>query len=165
MILSTHVVVGSAIASLIPNHPIVGFSLAFVSHFLLDAIPHWDYKLKASVRSEENPLDADIAINRHFIRDLFCIGVYILIGIVIAIFVLGGASRLSTSAILAGTLGGIMPDVLQFVYMKIRRQPLISLQKFHLWIHAKKHINDPFSGIIRQIVIVATTFIALILIL
>lgn len=165
MILSTHIVVGSAVASFLPSHPLIGFTMAFVSHFLLDAIPHWDYKLKSRVSSDENPLDADLVINRYFIIDLFCIGIDILIGLILAIFVLGGAGQLSASAIVAGALGGTLPDVLQFAYMKIRREPLISLQKFHLWIHAKKRIYDPLSGIIWQIVIVATTFFALIFVL
>lgn len=161
MVLATHIVVGSAVASLMPNHPFVGFTMAFVSHFLLDAIPHWDYKLKSGVSSDKNPLDADIAINRHFIRDLFCIGADILIGIVIAIFVLGGTQKLSAPTIVAGALGGLLPDVLQFVYMKIRREPLISLQKFHLWIHSKKRINDPLAGVIWQTAIATVTFFAI----
>jgi hypothetical protein len=42
MILSTHAIVGAAIASFLPSHPTIAFVLGFGSHFVLDAIPHWD---------------------------------------------------------------------------------------------------------------------------
>jgi hypothetical protein len=45
--LTTHAIVGSAIASLIPTHPLLGICMAFASHFLLDALPHWDYPIRS----------------------------------------------------------------------------------------------------------------------
>jgi hypothetical protein len=39
MILSTHAIVGAAIASFLPSHPTAAFVLGFASHFVLDAIP------------------------------------------------------------------------------------------------------------------------------
>jgi len=41
MFLTPHVAVGVAIGSLIPN-PVLAVPLAFASHFVLDAVPHWD---------------------------------------------------------------------------------------------------------------------------
>jgi hypothetical protein len=43
MILTTHAVVGAALASFVPEHPAVAFVVGFGSHFILDAIPHVDY--------------------------------------------------------------------------------------------------------------------------
>ena len=48
MILSTHAIVGAAIASFLPSHPTTAFVLGFGSHFVLDAIPHWDYPIKSA---------------------------------------------------------------------------------------------------------------------
>jgi hypothetical protein len=45
MILSTHAIVGGAIASLFPSHPILIAAAGFTSHLVIDAIPHWDYPL------------------------------------------------------------------------------------------------------------------------
>lgn len=164
MVLATHIVIGSAVASLFPNNPIVGFSLAFVSHFAMDAIPHWDYKLKSKVDLGENPgdpLDSDLEISPQFVRDLFCIGLDILIGVALAIFILGGAGKFSVSVLIAGALGGAMPDFLQFAYMKIRRDPLTSLQQFHHFVHAKKRILNPIVGIISQLAIITLIFVIL----
>lgn len=41
MLLTPHVVAGVAIGSAIHN-PVLAIPLAFLSHFFLDAIPHWD---------------------------------------------------------------------------------------------------------------------------
>jgi hypothetical protein len=45
--LTTHAIVGAAIASVIPAHPFFAIAAAFASHFLLDAIPHWDYPIRS----------------------------------------------------------------------------------------------------------------------
>lgn len=42
MLLTPHTFVGVAIASAVQN-PILAFILAFISHFLGDKIPHWDF--------------------------------------------------------------------------------------------------------------------------
>ena len=47
MILSTHAVVGGAIASLGPSDPILAAAAGFASYFAIDAIPHWDYPLRS----------------------------------------------------------------------------------------------------------------------
>jgi hypothetical protein len=47
MILTTHAVVGAALASFVPSHPATAFVLGFASHFVLDAIPHVDYPIKS----------------------------------------------------------------------------------------------------------------------
>jgi hypothetical protein len=44
MILSTHAVVGGAIASLMPSHPVLAFVVGVASHYAIDAIPHVDYQ-------------------------------------------------------------------------------------------------------------------------
>ncbi len=41
MTATAHALVGGAIAASIPD-PVIGISLAFISHPLLDMVPHWD---------------------------------------------------------------------------------------------------------------------------
>ena len=54
MTLATHAVVGAAAASLIPTHPFLGFIAGFVSHFAIDAIPHWEYSLASAKIDKDN---------------------------------------------------------------------------------------------------------------
>src|SRR5258708_37251023 len=47
MILTTQAIVGGALASLFPSHPIVAVAAGFASHFAIDAKPHWGYPLRS----------------------------------------------------------------------------------------------------------------------
>jgi len=53
-------------------------------------------------------------------------------------------------AILCGAIGGVFPDGLQFVYWKLRREPLYSLQKFHQWIQNEQLHPYPLAGVMAQ---------------
>lgn len=137
MVLTTHAITGAAIASIIPTHPVLGFVLGFVSHFVLDSIPHWDYKLLSSSKDEKNPMNNDMVINKNFITDLFRIGLDFSFGLILVYLFFGmSESRDFLIALCAGAIGGVLPDALQFVYFKFRHEPIYSLQKFHIWIHS-----------------------------
>lgn len=165
MTLTTHTIVGSVVAAFFPTHPEIGFVAAFTSHFVLDAIPHWDYSLKASVIDENNPINSDIALDKRFAKDLINIGLDILIGLIASIYILMFIGKFSIPILIAGALGGIVPDALQLVYMKFRHEPLASLQKFHIWIQRDERLRyRPFIGIISQIAII-TLVISLVLLI
>ena len=155
MTLTTHAIVGASIASLIPTHPVLGFTLGFTSHFLLDAIPHWDYILLSSKKDLNNPMNNDLIINKNFIIDLFKISFDAVLGLAVALLLFGFSNFNLLWAAFWGAIGAMMPDALQFVYFKWRHEPIKSLQKFHLWIHAKKDLNNrPVLGISLQIIVI-----------
>ena len=141
MILTTHAVAGAAVASLFPSHPIVGFTAAFASHFLLDALPHKDYGLSSYIADSTDALGHDMKINRLFFFDLAKIGADFSLSFIlpIGIFFLTQTSPLDV--VVAGILGGIVPDALQFVYMKTKPVWLSPLQRFHRWVHIKKELS------------------------
>jgi hypothetical protein len=154
MTLTTHAVVGAAIASSMPNYPVVGLILAFASHFVLDAIPHWDYPLSSQKTDNVNHMNDDMVINKDFFIDLLKIGTDMSCGVLLALllFTLHGPHLFWIPMI--GVFGAVLPDALQFAYFKWRREPLIALQRFHLWIHAKRDFdNKPLVGIPFQIAI------------
>ena len=72
MILTTHAIVGAALASFLPSHPIAAFVAGFASHFALDAIPHVDYPIKS--RSVNPRVGAPMAFDRALLRDAVTIG-------------------------------------------------------------------------------------------
>jgi len=137
MILTNHAITGAALASLIPNQPLVGFSVGFLSHFVLDAIPHWDYNLE-SKKEDGNKMNDDLVINRKFAKDILKIGTDGMTGLLLAYFLFSFYMKVSVFAVLCGAIGAMTPDALQFVYMKWRHQPLVSFQHFHIWIHTDK---------------------------
>ncbi|MFC1649445.1 hypothetical protein ACFL2C_01870 [Patescibacteria group bacterium] len=51
MLVTTHAITGAAISSIVPN-PIMSVPIAFGSHFVLDAIPHYDPDLKKATKDK-----------------------------------------------------------------------------------------------------------------
>ncbi|MDB5254000.1 MAG: hypothetical protein JWL80_66 [Parcubacteria group bacterium] len=150
MVLSTHAVVGAAVATLIPTHPILGGVLAIVSHFALDAIPHWDYKVLSDSLTPDRhgKLRFDTTLLIDFIR----IGGDFFLGILAAWFFL--SSPIHPWIWIIGVAGGVFPDFLWFVYAKWKHEPLITLQTFHEKIQTH-HIDNPILGESIQIAICA----------
>ncbi len=69
MILCTHAIVGGAIASFVPLHPLLMAVVGFASHFAIDAIPHWDYPLQ-SIAIGKGADNRRLRLNQHVVLDL-----------------------------------------------------------------------------------------------
>lgn len=157
MILAPHAIAGAGLASMIPEHPIWGFVLGYASHFVLDVIPHWDYKLSSKIEDKNNPMNSDILINKKFILDLFKMGLDTFLGLFLS-FLFFGLNEPSyvLVAILCGVTGGVLPDVFQFAYYKWRHWPLSTLQKFHLKMHSKIRLESGIkSGLLIYLALVS----------
>ena len=155
MILTTHAIVGAALASFLPSHPAAAFVAGFASHFALDAIPHVDYPIKS--RSVNPRIGAPMAFDRALLQDAVTIGSDGLFGIMAALFLFNSSA--SFWAILLGAIGAMLPDPLQFVHSRLPHEPLRTLQRFHLWAHSKKQIKDVFLGVGSQAAFVASVIV------
>jgi hypothetical protein len=151
MILCSHAVVGAALASFLPSHPAAAFVIGFASHFVLDAIPHRDYRIKS--RSVNPKLGSPITFDGALLRDVVTIGSDGLFGIIVAMFLFG--SPASLWAILLGAIGAMLPDPLRFVYRRLPHEPLRTLQRFHRWAHTDSQIKGVVLGFGTQAVFVA----------
>lgn len=156
MILSTHAVAGAAVGQLTGN-PVATFVFGLLSHFVLDAVPHWQYELKSKTYNDDIMAE-NMALDKRFIRDIVIIGIDFFAGIFISILAFAGWNGFADppTALLAGMLGGVLPDALQFVFWKFKREPLVTVQKFHFWVHADWDFDYKSKlGIALQIIIVA----------
>ena len=151
MILTTHAIVGAALASFLSSHPAAAFVAGFASHFVLDAIPHVDYPIKS--RSVNPRIGAPMAFDRALLEDALTIGTDGLFGIIAALFLF--STTTSLSAILMGGIGAMLPDPLRFVHSRLPREPLRTLQRFHRWAHTKKRIKGIVLGVGTQAALVA----------
>ncbi len=155
MTLSTHAVAGAAIGGLLAYNPALVVITAFASHFVLDAIPHWDYEVKVSNESNDL-LNAKIQLDKKFFKD----SIKILIDVLIGVLVIGALFYSHTPYVrlmaLVGAGFAVLPDFLQFVYYRTHSRILRPLQDFHVnFMHAKKSLsNRPFLGPFIQIIIV-----------
>jgi hypothetical protein len=158
MILVTHGAGGALVAALLPGHPVLGSVLAFGSHFVLDAIPHWHYPRHTLV---EQPDGSERFVYHpvHFVLDIVTVGADGVFGILLPVLV--ASSELLWPAFL-GACFGIFPDFLQFLYYALPSRPLSRLQRFHMWIHATLRLDHrPFLGIGSQALLLALLLIAL----
>jgi hypothetical protein len=151
MILSTHAVVGAAIASFLPEHPAAAFALAFASHYALDAIPHWDYPIASA--SMDPKICGPMRFDRAFLRDVVTIGADGLLGAVAAFTLF--ASPQTGWVVLLGAFGAMLPDALQFLHARFPHEPLKTLQRLHRWAHSKREIKARVVAIASQVALAA----------
>lgn len=155
MILATHAIVGAAIASLIPDHPGLAFASGMASHFAIDAIPHWDYPLRAlSIKPNTG---AALRLNWSLFQDLGLVMLDASVGLATGLWLY--ATPMAETSVVLGALGAMLPDPLQLAHRLCPREPLRTLQRFHVWIHTKRKLTWPI-GIISQL-----TFIALVVLI
>jgi hypothetical protein len=159
MILATHAIAGAAAAEIFPGNSSLAFVAAFLSHFILDAIPHWNYRLKSKVEDSSDPLDGKMIWGRKFIIDILKISLDFAAGIAFSILFFSKGADQNVAITILGALGGMLPDALQFAYWQLKVEPFKSLQKFHHWIHPKKErqlslaVGAPLQILIAAVII------------
>ncbi len=134
MTLTTHAIVGAAMASLVPGEPLLGFALGFASHFAIDSIPHWaegPALLHSLVKNKQNVLHTRIQGGKDFVHDVLVVSADALLGIAGAVLLLCYFFHAPLYMVLLGALAGQMPDGLQFIYFKTHWRWMDGLQLFH----------------------------------
>ncbi|PIQ67149.1 MAG: hypothetical protein CO184_00695 [Candidatus Zambryskibacteria bacterium CG_4_9_14_3_um_filter_40_16] len=169
MVFTTHAVVGGALAKIIGADPIGAFAVGLASHYILDAIPHWEYSLSSCKESTTgDALDGNIVLGRDFIFDSFKFLPDLFLGLFLALHFFStfdfsttqGLWRGLSDPVLWGVAGSILPDGLQFLYYKIKKEPLTSIQKLHNFMHSSIKIDDKqFLGSLFQIILIITVIL------
>lgn len=152
MLLTPHILIGALIGFKIQN-PWLVFILAIISHFILDAIPHREYDIKALRRKK---------IDKQFIIELFQVITDLVIGVSTTIFfVWHSPSR--NSAIL-GMMAAVIPDGITFLYWRTKFPIFKTITDFHRFtIHPKNNKNTPLIwGLGGQLLIIALAISAII---
>lgn len=159
MTLTTHAVVGSALGAMLAHNPALAAGAGFASHFIMDFIPHWDYPL-LSMERDGNPLhDTMNTRSWKFAIDLIKIGCDFLLGFLLVGLFFYAAPSLIVGAFV-GAAAAVTPDALQFLYMKFfQREPLLSLQKFHISIENEQLKKRPLIGVASQTAIILIMYL------
>lgn len=152
MILFCHILAGAAIAAKIQIIPLA-LLLAFLSHYVLDFIPHWEYSIDNIFEKRWKAAKFD------FLKILMDFGFGILL-----IFIFSKNQPI----ILAGAFFAILPDGLTLIGLLLPNNLLKIHDKFHReLVHCSKKIFFKenkilfFAGIFSQILvsILATSFL------
>lgn len=136
MTITAHALVGGAIAAAVPN-PILGFSLALLSHPLLDLVPHWDegwgWRTKGKLRL--------------FAECFLDLGV----GLLLTYYLFGSVPLWY---LLFAILGSILPDLLEAPYLLLgwKFKPFCWFYKMQH--HLQGKVVLPW-GILTQVLTVA----------
>ncbi|OHA58111.1 MAG: hypothetical protein A2571_03675 [Candidatus Vogelbacteria bacterium RIFOXYD1_FULL_44_32] len=163
MTLGTHGAVGAAVVVGSGLHPVLGLSLAFLSHFALDALPHYDYKILSLDKTAEKNGVVKMLRGKLFVIDLMRIGLDGLLGLIFALLIWQMAGDTGSIYLALGGAGlGMLPDFLQFLYGKIGTGPLAIIQWVHNRFHTRYKLVDKFElGVLTQAVLVVLVFILL----
>jgi hypothetical protein len=148
MTATAHALVSAAIARAVPN-PYLAIPLAVASHFIMDAVPHWD--IGTDWRARTKKITGALAIAET------------VLGITLAYFLFRG--KVETPLLLSAIIAGELPDWLEapwYIFFAKKNGPA---KKFGFWerltyniyrwenvFHSKTDL--PF-GLITQIAIVA----------
>ena len=153
MVLTSHAIVGAALANMFPNEPILGFGLAFASHFVLDMIPHhqYFYDIPDFIDKETKTIRS---IFKHTGAALHLLFVVIdLIAVVVLCTLFFVRDEKSAMITLIGVAGGLLPDILSVVFYKY--QIFSSYIKKHAEIqnHPKGYESDKLWDMLLQFVV------------
>lgn len=140
MILAPHALAGAATAVMLRRHPIAGIAAAFLSHFVLDVIPHWVYKLN-SIKEDSSQLLGATFNPKGLVKDFLKTGVDFGAGLAIALVISDVFFPKYFWLSFFGAAAGVLPDFLQLMYYFFPNSPLSYLQWFHKKIHMKEHLD------------------------
>ena len=118
MILAPHMLAGAALATSI-HHPVLLALGAAGLHFLLDALPHWEYDIMTSKKTAACKITADIAA-----------------GLLIILFILQRFGSAEQALLVWGAFFGIVPDGLLAIHLFSRGKYLRRHMQFHTFWHA-----------------------------
>ena len=162
MTFGTHMVVAAAVALPVLHNPAAAFAVGLASHYVVDAIPHWDWPLKSL---EKKPEEGHFASTVNFSFgaisiDLLRIAIDTSMGLVaLGVVYLIAGHAWSLIALAAAAFGGILPDGLQFLFFatRARSRVLEYHQRFHDAIHTDNKI--PHTEYVRGVLLQAPVFL------
>jgi len=135
MLLAPHILVGAAVAVSTPE-PILGLVFAFLSHFILDRIPHWEYSVEPLRNISAKGLLYVAPILRRVALDITAGVVMLVIAVAIS------PDDIPFTAWALGGFLGILPDGLSFLLFTKKNGGYwsIILKMFYVF-HQKVHFD------------------------
>ena len=161
MILASHIIVSGLLGATTQNYFLAAI-FGFVSHYILDVIPHWDSYLSPKFYVKAEAEDGKFIKEKFFWKEAGKIVIDILIGLGLLFIFLKNLSYINITAVFISVFFGILPDPLQLFYLMTKWRFIkwnFDLQEFvHYSIHSK--IDQKFwPGIIIQTIAVALVFL------
>jgi len=158
MILASHIIVSGILGSRIQNYFLAAI-IGLVSHYILDAIPHWDYlpEFETEARTKNNFIRT-----KKFWENISKVALDILFGFgALLIFVIFNQNT-DIIPLIISAIFSILPDAVQLLYWMTEWKIIKWNTKLQEFAHslAHKKINPGIkSGIIAQIATIGIVFL------
>jgi len=144
MYLTTHAAIGG-MAGILSKDPIMGFTFGFLSHIILDAIPH---EQKESFFSEPPSMEAE---KRRFFKQKILPMIFdIIVMLILFVFLFLKLNQENSLYFSSGFLGGVFPDLILGLTMKSRFYICKKYFRFHDRIHFI-FFKNPYLNIYKSI--------------
>ena len=163
MILASHIIVSGLLGATTQNYFLAAI-FGFVSHYILDVIPHWDSYLSPKFYVKAEAEDGKFIKEKFFWKEAGKIVIDILIGLGLLFIFLKNLSYINITAVFISVFFGILPDPLQLFYLMTKWRFIKWNFDFHEFVHYLIHskIDQKFwPGIIIQTIAVALVFLVL----
>lgn len=148
MLETPHVVVGAAIATKVAN-PLLAIPLAFSSHFILEAIPHWNPHINTEMKKQ-----GKVSINSKKI-----IAVDVGLSLISGFYIASLAPNTTQSVvILLACFAAVIPDLIEAPYFFGGKKIKFIIER---WIPFKKSLQVDTGivpGLLTQIAVILVSF-------
>ena len=119
-------ITGSVSAGIMTGNPLLGLVVGWISHYLLDSIMHAEYRIGF--------MDPARAADSSKAQDLLKMLIDGSLGLIL-VFLAFWFWSLPLGVVLAGALGGIMPDLIQVAQRFLPNRVFAGLNRIHSFAH------------------------------
>lgn len=162
MLLASHIIVSGALGAQTENY-FLAAALGLISHYALDAVPHWDYYISPDFDSKAKQEGWRFLKGKFFAKELTKISVDILIGLILVFILLKNFDEINLISVFISIFFGVLPDPLQLLYLVTNWRFLKPNHEIQLYLHTLIYKTKPgFAlGIITQAAVVISSFLIL----
>ncbi|HUP26260.1 MAG TPA: hypothetical protein VM124_01275 [Candidatus Limnocylindrales bacterium] len=158
MLVTSHILAGAALGTLFSNRPggvVIGFGVGVLSHYILDAVPHWERLFGPHYNNT-------LSKNHHdWPRHILVQGAMdLLVGVVLLRYFAFQANRPLAQAIFWGGIGGALPDIIDNAPFWSHMTKNLPFLKITMRVHRRVHIPvtkqlklPKYTGLLTQLVI------------
>lgn len=156
MLLASHIIVSGILGAKTGNYFLAG-AIGLISHYALDAIPHWDYYISPEFESRAKNEGWRFLKEKFFIKELTKISIDISIGLVLVFIFLKNLDGVNLISVFISVFFGVLPDPLQLLYHVSHWKFLKSNYDFQATIQKIK--PGFWTGIFTQIAVIILVFL------
>ena len=140
MLLVVHASIGALIGKKIQNN-FLAFAISFVAHFIMDFLPHGDHEIVNNFKAKKQTAKLYVYLLSDAISTILLI-----------IAILSSDNFTNTKGLFYGIIGGILPDIIVFIFHLSKGHIFNKFAKIHDSIHTFLDNKKPISFILGLII-------------